>query len=56
MVLLRYGSHPYSTVFCTAVAVYSTVVSPNVVDSMLSDEGIMVSHQPGTRIDSPGPQ
>jgi hypothetical protein len=26
---LRYGPHPYSTVFCTAVAVHGTVVSPN---------------------------
>ena len=26
--LLRYGAQPYSTVFCTAVAVYGTVVSP----------------------------
>ena len=25
--LLRYGARPYSTVFCTAVAVYGTVVS-----------------------------
>ena len=26
-VLLLYGPHPYSTVFCTAVTVYGTVVS-----------------------------
>ena len=26
---LRYGAYPYSTVFCTAVAVYGTVVSPS---------------------------
>ena len=25
---LRYGAYPYSAVFCTAVAVYGTVVSP----------------------------
>ena len=27
-VMLRYSPHLYSTVFCTAVAVYSMVVSP----------------------------
>jgi hypothetical protein len=26
--LLRYGGHPYNTVFCTAVTVYGTVESP----------------------------
>ena len=26
---LRYGAYPYSAVFCTAVAVYGTVVSPS---------------------------
>ena len=29
MAFLRYGAYPYSAVFCTAVAVYGTVVSPN---------------------------
>ena len=28
-VMLWYCPHPYSTIFCTAVAVYSTVVSPS---------------------------
>ena len=28
--LLRYGQYPYGTVFCTAVAVYGTVESPNI--------------------------
>lgn len=28
--LLRYGEHPYSAVFFTAVAVYGTVVTPKI--------------------------
>jgi hypothetical protein len=28
MAMLQYGAQPYSAIFCTAVAVYGTVVSP----------------------------
>ena len=36
--LLRYGALPYSAVFCTAVAVYGTVVSPNADDINFAEE------------------
>jgi hypothetical protein len=31
--LLRYGQHPYGTVFCTAIAIYGTVESPSFVNN-----------------------
>ena len=33
---LRYGAYPYSAVFCTAVAVYGTVVSPSKGESSVT--------------------